>query len=71
MEREELAAWLRLALTPGIGNTAARRLLASFGLPGNVFAQTAAALEQIVTPAQAQALRTEPRAIAGPVRGHP
>jgi DNA processing protein len=60
MEREELAAWLRLALTPGLGNTAARRLLASFGLPGHVFRQTVMALEQIVTPAQAQALHTEP-----------
>ena len=60
MEREELAGWLRLALTPGLGNAAARRLLAGFGLPGNVFNQPAAALEHVVTPAQAQALRTEP-----------
>jgi predicted Rossmann fold nucleotide-binding protein DprA/Smf involved in DNA uptake len=27
MERDELAAWLRLVLTPGLGNVAARRLL--------------------------------------------
>jgi len=60
MEREELAAWLRLALTPGVGNTAARRLLAAFGLPGNVFSQSTAALEQIVTPAQTKALHAEP-----------
>ncbi len=37
MERDELAAWLRLALTPGVGPTAARRLLAAFGLPQQVF----------------------------------
>ena len=60
MEREELAGWLRLALTSGLGNAAARRLLAGFGLPGNVFNQPVAALEQVVTPAQAKALRTEP-----------
>ena len=60
MEREELAAWLRLTLTPGLGNAAARRLLAGFGLPGNVFGQPAAALEQMVTPAQVQALQAEP-----------
>ncbi|NPC55028.1 DNA-processing protein DprA [Caenimonas soli] len=60
MEREELAGWLRLVLTPGLGNTAVRRLLAGFGLPGNVFRQTAAALEQIVSPTQAQALCAEP-----------
>ena len=33
MEAAELGAWLRLALTPGLGNTAARKLLASFGSP--------------------------------------
>ena len=60
MEREELAAWLRLALTPGLGNAAARRLLAGFGLPGNVFNQPVAALEQIASSAQAKALGDEP-----------
>ena len=54
----------------GVGNAAARRLLAAFGLPASVFGQTAAALEQVVTPAQAQALRSEPAATAGPARGH-
>lgn len=60
MEREELAAWLRLALTSGLGNTAARRLLAAFGLPANVFSQSLEALEQVVSSAQAQALHAEP-----------
>ena len=39
MERDELAAWLRLALTPGVGDAAARRLLAAFGLPQAIFDQ--------------------------------
>ena len=43
MQRDELAAWLRLALTPGVGNGAARRLLAAFGLPADIFAQSEAA----------------------------
>jgi DNA processing protein len=60
MEREELAAWLRLVLTPGIGNEAARRLLAAYGLPQQVFTQSRAALEQCVTPAQAKALQLVP-----------
>lgn len=60
MEREELAAWLRLALTPGVGNATARRLLAAFGLPGQVFGQSSAALGQLVSSAQELALRTEP-----------
>ena len=48
MEQRELAAWLRLALTPGVGNLAARRLLAAFGLPGDVFAQSTVALQQVL-----------------------
>lgn len=64
MQREELAAWLRLALTPGIGNLAARRLLAAFGLPPAVFEQDAGALRQVVEPAQATALGSEPTGFA-------
>lgn len=60
MEREELAGWLRLALTPGVGDIAARRLLGAFGLPPAVFAQSQQALSQIVSEAQAQALRQPP-----------
>jgi DNA processing protein len=63
MERDELVAWLRLALTPNIGNETARRLLAAFGLPQEVFGQSMAALGQLVTPAQAQALRSEPESL--------
>lgn len=35
---DERAAWLRLTLTPGLGNATARALLAAFGLPGALFA---------------------------------
>ena len=31
MEAAELGAWLRLALTPGLGNIASRKLLTVFG----------------------------------------
>ncbi|MES2999985.1 MAG: DNA-processing protein DprA, partial [Pseudomonadota bacterium] len=61
MDHGELAAWLRLALTWGVGNATARRLLAAFGLPTSIFRQTAVALGQVVTAAEAQALLTEPR----------
>ncbi len=67
MGREELAAWLRLALTPGVGSTAARRLLAAFGLPGHVFIQPVEALSQLVSSEQAQALRSEPEQWAAAV----
>ena len=60
MERTDLAAWLRLTVTPSIGNTAARRLLQAFGLPENIFSQSSAALRSCVTAAQAQALVREP-----------
>lgn len=60
MESDELGAWLRLTLTPGVGNQSARKLLAAFGLPQAVFSQSRTALEQVVSPIQAQALLTEP-----------
>jgi DNA processing protein len=56
----ELDAWLRLTLTPGVGNATARRLLARFGLPQQVFAQDAPALVTQVGPTLARALQTEP-----------
>ena len=61
MDHDELGAWLRLTLTPGIGNGAARRLLARFGLPQSIFQQTEAALQLCVPAAQAQALREIPQ----------
>lgn len=60
MQRDELAAWLRLTLTPGVGNGAARRLLAAFGLPQNIFAQGEGAWQSCVTTAQAHALARVP-----------
>lgn len=60
MQRTDLAAWLRLTVTPSIGNTAARRLLQAFGLPENIFTQSLAALQNCVTAAQARALLREP-----------
>ncbi|MRD48577.1 DNA-protecting protein DprA [Caenimonas koreensis DSM 17982] len=64
MERDELAAWLRLALAEGVGNGAARKLLAAFGLPKALFAQSQANLSQVLSPAKAQALLTEPAGLA-------
>ena len=64
LDKTELRSWLRLSLTPGVGNDAARRLLACFGSPQAVFAQTETALQQLVTAAQAQALTREPHELA-------
>lgn len=64
MERDELASWLRLSLTPGIGNVVARTLLAAFGLPAGIFAQSHEALLQVAGSAQAEALQHEPVELA-------
>lgn len=64
LEQDELAYWLRLQLTAGIGNTSARKLLTAFGLPEQVFAQSLGALRQVVSEAQAQALLRAPDGFA-------
>ena len=56
MTEEELHDWIQLTATPGLGNASIRRLLAQFGLPSNVLAQSQAVLESCVTSAQAKAL---------------
>ena len=60
MDREELRAWLRLQLTPGVGDVTARKLLTQFGLPDNVFKQSADALRQVTSALQATALLEAP-----------
>jgi len=50
MERNELASWLRLALTPGIGNGQRANCWRPFGLPATLFRQPLSALLQVVTP---------------------
>ena len=60
MEREELSAWLRLQLTPGVGNASARKLLTAFGMPARVFEQPERVLSQVVSTAQAIALTAPP-----------
>jgi DNA processing protein len=64
MDKDELRAWLRLSMTDGVGNDAARILLACFGSPQAVFEQTEAALCQVVSPKQAQALMALPNELA-------
>jgi DNA processing protein len=64
MDKDELRAWLRLSLTDGVGNDAARKLLACFGSPQAVFDQSEAALAQVVSPKQAQALVNVPNELA-------
>lgn len=55
-----LRAWLRLALTDGVGPESGRRLLSAFGLPGQVLRAGREALEQVVAPRTAGALLRAP-----------
>lgn len=64
LERDELADWLRLALTVGVGNATARKLLTAFGLPQHIFRQPIAALGEWVSAKQAHALLQEPEGLA-------
>ena len=57
MQREEVAAWLQLLQASGVGGDTARRLLAAFGLPQQVLAQSTASLRQVVSARQAAALQ--------------
>jgi DNA processing protein len=57
---EEMALWLRLQLTEGIGRNTARQLLTAFGLPQQVFSQSVGALREVVTERQAKALHATP-----------
>lgn len=65
MDSQELGAWLRLTLSPGVGNETARQLLASFGSPQAIFDQNAASLRQEGSSDKlVRALLTEPPALA-------
>lgn len=59
---DELFAWLRLSFTPKLGGATARQLLAEFGLPEQIFAQSLLSLERYVPNEVAQALKREPDA---------
>ncbi len=60
MQESDLSGWLRLLLTPGVGNETARRLLTRFGLPQAIFDQSQTALRQVASAAQASALARLP-----------
>ena len=60
MDTGELQAWLRLLLTPGVGNESARKLLAAFGSAPAIFEQSAAVLRELGSERLAHAIQAEP-----------
>jgi DNA processing protein len=60
IDRDELAAWLRLLETPKLGRESARRLLAAFGSAQAVMASTVDQRREVIGPVQAAALASPP-----------
>jgi DNA processing protein len=58
IERDELAAWLRLLETPQVGRESARRLLAAFGSPQAAIAASVDARREVAGAGPAHALAT-------------
>ncbi len=82
LSHDELAAWLRLGATPGIGRATARQLLAAFGSPERVLAADETTLAALVgtdvirvlkrrSPADEALVETTARWLAGAEPGAP
>lgn len=56
-DHTELAGWIRLVHTDGVGTVTARQLLGAFGLPEQIFAASYAALVRVVPERIAMALK--------------
>ena len=65
MKVDELEAWLRLLLTPGVGRVQARQLLAAAGWPQAVFELPPSSLESLGLARVLPALLAEPADLAG------
>lgn len=63
-DRDELAGWLRLLLTPGLGPRERRELLRSFGSPQDIFDAPRGAHAQALSPAAAALLGEPPEALS-------
>src|SRR5262249_32603107 len=55
----ELAGWLQLSLTPGLGATTLRHLLRRFGLPREVLARKRSELAAFVAPGSIEAMESQ------------
>ncbi len=60
--RDDLAAWLQLMLTDGVGSATARDLLSRFGLPSDILSAGFSALQKCVPEKIALALASKPDA---------
>jgi DNA processing protein len=70
MPRDELAAWLRLLLAPGLGRDAARQLLARFGPPEAIWQHGPPDWQTVVGQPLADALEHPPEGFEATVDAH-
>ena len=56
----DLAAWLRLVLTPGVGRATTRKLITAFEWPTEIFAKSPSELAKVVSDKVVQALLSPP-----------
>jgi DNA processing protein len=56
----DLAQWIRLDQTPGVGGETGRKLLSAFGLPENIFSTSFSALLSVVSERVAHAIIAQP-----------
>ena len=56
IEQDELAAWVRLLETPGVGRESARKLLAAFGSPQAALSASVSARASVIGPVASKAL---------------
>ncbi|HEX7438516.1 MAG TPA: DNA-processing protein DprA [Caldimonas sp.] len=63
MDRDDIAAWIRLLETPGVGRESGRKLLAAFGSSQAIFAASTSARREVIGPAIASALAVSTQAI--------
>lgn len=59
-----MSGWLRLLLTPGVGSSSGRKLLARLGLPQQIFSHDIATLCECVSSKQAESLLQTPDELA-------
>lgn len=60
LSHEELTAWIRLSLEPGVGPAQARNLLAAIGLPQEIYATSIGGLGKVLPQALARQLKQAP-----------
>ncbi len=70
MPRDELAAWLRLLLTPQLGRDAARQLLARFGPPEAIWQHGPSDWQTVLGQRLADALEHPPEGFEATVEAH-